>query len=69
MTPLLTVPQFAEMCSVSERLAWRWVKRGEVPVIHPCGTRVVRITPEDASAFVAKWRTVRNESGIQEAHE
>jgi predicted site-specific integrase-resolvase len=45
--PYLTVEQYAQHRSVSERTMWSWIQKGLVPVVRT-GARIVRIQTSHA---------------------
>lgn len=54
ITPLLTIPQAAEVLQVSERTVRRWIDRGEL-IAHRIG-RQWRISQMDLETFIRARR-------------
>ena len=52
---LLTIPDVAEFCRVSERTVRRWIKAGELPAIRL--GRQWRIAKKDFERFLSDHRT------------
>ena len=52
---LLTIPDVAEFCRVSERTVRRWIKAGELPAIRL--GRQWRIAKKDLERFLSDHRT------------
>jgi excisionase family DNA binding protein len=48
--PLLTVPEAAQRCRLSERQMWRHIKEGRLAVVRL--GRAVRIRPGDLERFI-----------------
>ena len=53
---LLTVPEVAERCNVSEMTVCRWTSTGMLPTMS-LGQLVIRICPKDLEKFIEEWLT------------
>lgn len=52
--PLLKISKTAEICNVSEKTVWRWIKSGALPA-HRLGGQW-RVAPKDLNAFLReRW--------------
>jgi excisionase family DNA binding protein len=52
---LLTVAQAAEKLNISYRELFRWIERGDLPVIR-LSMRLIRIDPKDLDSLIASKR-------------